>query len=85
MKRLSTVERVGLLLALVFIVVGACSIIHPEEGYLFHASTHWLSPRFHGHEPPPEHVTETGSRVYGFLSVGLGVGLARLVFYRPKG
>ena len=83
MKRLGTMERVGLVLAVIFIVFGIYSIVHPTEGYVSHPG----SGRYQsiiGHDPAPEHVTKSGARVYGFISVGLGAGLAWLAFYRPR-
>jgi len=35
-------------------------------------------------DPPAEHVSKRGARIYGFISAGLGAGLAWLVFYRPR-
>ena len=83
MKRLSSMERAGLVLATVFVVFGVYSIIHPTEGYVPHPG----SGRYQsiiGHDPPPEHVTKTGARIYGFASLGLGAGLAWLAIYRPR-
>jgi hypothetical protein len=83
MKRLSTLEKVGLVLATAFIVFGVYSNIHPTEGYVSHPG----SGRYQsiiGHDPLPEHVTRSGARIYGFISVGLGVGLAWLAFYHPR-
>jgi hypothetical protein len=80
MKRLGTIERAGLVLSAVFIVFGAYSIVHPTEGYVLHPG----SPRYSLPDPVPEHVTKSGARIQGFISVGLGTGLAWLAFYRPS-
>ena len=83
MKRLSTMERVGLAVAAMFIVFGVYLIVHPTEAYVPHAG----SGRYQsiiGHDPAAEHVTKTGARIYGFLSVGLGAGFACVAFYRPR-
>jgi len=70
MKRLGTMERVGLVLAAVFVAFGVYSIIHRTQGYVPHPG----SGRYQsiiGHDPPPEHVTKSGARIYGFISVAL--------------
>jgi hypothetical protein len=83
MKRLGTMEKVCLVLAIVFIAVGVFSIVYPTEAYVAHAG----SGRYQsiiGRNSTPEHVSKNGARVYGFISLGFGVGLAWLVFYRPR-
>jgi len=76
-------EKAGLVLAVVFIAFGVYSIIHPTEAYVSHAGPGRYQSII-GHDPPPEHVTKNGARVYGVLSVALGAGLLWLGLYRPR-
>ena len=80
MKRLSTIEKSTVVLGLMFIVVGACMIVHPFEGFFFHPNPDryetMLGPN------PPEHVTKRGSQLYGGISVVFGVGITCFAFYR---
>ena len=83
MKRLDTMEKVGLFLAAVFVAFGLYSIIHPTDAFVPHPG----SGRYQsiiGHDPPPEHVTKKGARIYGFLSLGFGAGLAWLALYHSR-
>ena len=41
MKRLGTMERVGLIMAAVFIAFGVYLVVHPTEGYVSHSSSSW--------------------------------------------
>ena len=76
-------ERLGLCLALVFIVFGAHSIIHPTEGYLLQPGPERYKSLV-DHTSAPEHVTKGGARIYGFISIAVGAGLAWVAFYRPR-
>jgi hypothetical protein len=83
MKRQSTIEIAFLALATIFIGFGAYSVVHPTEMFVSHPG----SGRYQsiiGHDPAPEHVTKSGARIYGVLSLGFGVGIAWLVLYRPR-
>ncbi len=82
MKRLGTMERAGLVLAAVFIVFGIYLVVHPSEAYVSHPGS-GRHQSIIGHDPPSEHVTKRGARVYGFILVSLGGGMAWLAFYRP--
>jgi hypothetical protein len=82
MKRLTTMERVGLVLGVSFIAFGLYSIVHPTEIFVSHSGPGRYQSII-GHDPAPEHVTKSGARIYGFISVGLGTGFAWLALYRP--
>ena len=81
MKRLGAVEKGILLLAGVFIICGAYSVIHPTEMILFHPSGR----RYRSPGPEiPELVTRGKARIYGILSIALGAGMGWLALYRPR-
>jgi hypothetical protein len=83
MKRFTAMEKVGLVLGVIFIAFGVYSIIHPTEAFVFHPG----SGRYQSiipHDSRPEHVTKSGARVYGFLSLALGAGFMWLALYRAR-
>jgi hypothetical protein len=82
MKRLSATEKGILSLAGLFIIVGAVTAIHPTEIFVWHPEVRSRGVR--GPSPPPEHVTKDRARVYGVVSIALGVSLGGIVFYRPR-
>jgi hypothetical protein len=84
MKRLSAMERVGLCMGVVFIAFGVTSIVWPGEWDTVHSTSGWPPVSVIGPDGRPEHVTKGRARVYGVMSVGLGVGLAWMAAYRPR-
>ena len=83
MKRFTTMEKVGVFLAILFLVFGVYSIIHPTEVFVFHAG----SGRYQSilpHDSQPEHVTKTGVRIYGVISLAFGAGFMWLALYRSR-
>jgi hypothetical protein len=83
MKHLRTVEKSALIVAMLFIAVGIWKIINPTEVIVPHPGHGHYAVRT-GMDAPGERVTKRGARVYGFISVGMGVGLAFLALYRPN-
>lgn len=81
MKRLSTMQRYGLLLGLAFTACGMMVIIWPQTGVV----THFTNDEF-GFNPRyvTEMVSENKSRVYGVLATLLGAGLIAASLYREK-
>jgi hypothetical protein len=82
MKRFGPTEKGGLVLAAVFMVFGVFSIVHPIERDVAHPGSGRYDYLF-GHNAA-EHVTRRGARLYGFFSIGLGIALVWLVFYRRR-
>ena len=82
MRRLTTIEKSAVALGVVFIVVGAYMIIHPQEGMVSHPGPY----RYQGVLGPnqPEHISKRGSQIYGGLAVVVGGGITWLAFYRGK-
>jgi hypothetical protein len=78
MRRFTGTEWGIFALAALFIVAGSYAVIHPTEMIMsFQAYRH-----FHAGD---EHISKTGSRLFGGLAVAIGAGLVWLVFYgRPK-
>jgi hypothetical protein len=67
---------------LVFIIVGVDMIVRPTEMTMIPDSTgRWRSIRG---PDEPVHVSETGSQVYGGLSILMGVGISSLALYRGR-
>jgi hypothetical protein len=65
----------------ILILFGVWEIVHPVEANVIHPG----HGRFSSKETQRSsvHLTKTGVRVTGVISIGLGAGLACLVFYRP--
>jgi uncharacterized protein YjeT (DUF2065 family) len=74
MRRLTGVEFGILVLSALFIIFGAAMLIQPTEGFVFHQAYRWA-------KSSVEHVSKDGARVYGVLSILLGVGMVWMVFY----
>jgi hypothetical protein len=82
-RHLNSVEKGVLLLAGIFIIFGAYSVIHPVETYVSHPGPVRYQSLI-GQDPPPEHVSREKARVYGIISIGFGIGMGWLVFYRSR-
>jgi hypothetical protein len=83
MMRFDGIEKGALLLAGMFVIFGAYSIINPTEMQLSHPGCggyHFLI----GQDPPAEYLSRASVRIYGAVSVGLGIGIGWIVFYRPR-
>jgi hypothetical protein len=83
MNPLGTVEKGALLLAGVFIIFGVCTAIYPTEMRVPHPGSGRYQSLI-GQDPPAEQVTPERARIYGIISVALGIGIGWLVFYRPR-
>ena len=75
MRRLTGTEFGMLGLAGVLFFFGADSIIHPTEMDVFHQAT------YRHVSYSVEHVSKTGSKIYGVLMILFGVGLVSAVLY----
>ena len=73
-------EKVGLFLAVVFVVFGVYSIVHPTEAFFIPSG----SGRYVSHDTRPVHVTKNGARIYGITSLAFGAGFMWLALYRPR-
>ncbi len=82
-RKLDPTAKGALALAITFFCFGAYLAVHPTEARVPHPG----SGRYQtiiGQDPPPEHVSRTGARVYGALSMLLGTGIGLLVFRGAK-
>nr|CAS02674.1 putative integron gene cassette protein [uncultured bacterium] len=71
-------DKLGLLLATLFVIGGAALIAFPQEMMLRNAANS-ASPR-----NGSAHVTHNTSRAFGEFSVLLGIGLLAVSVYLPK-
>jgi hypothetical protein len=76
-------EKVGLFLAIVFLAFGIYSIIHPTEAFVIHAGCGWYKSIL-PQDSRPEHVTKSGARIYGIISLAFGAAFMWLALYRPR-
>jgi len=78
--RLNGPEKAPLALALAFVVLGFFVVTHPFEGMAISPG----SPSVKGLGTPArvEHVSKSRSRVYGWVSVAMGIGIGWLTL-RP--
>jgi len=83
MRRFNAVEKGALLLACVFIIIGAYSTIYPAEMRVPHPGSGRYQPLI-GQDPPAEHVSREKARLYGIISIAFGIGIGCLVFYHPR-
>jgi hypothetical protein len=81
-RRLTTIEKSAVVVGVVFIIFGFCTIIKPQEGMVFHPGPY----RYRGILGPnqPEYVTKTGSKIYGGFSVVLGIAVVWAGLYRQQ-
>jgi uncharacterized protein YjeT (DUF2065 family) len=79
MRRLTTIEKSAVALGVVFVVIGAYMTVHPAEGFVFHPGY-----KYRTGTNQPEHVSKSGSQIYGGLAVVMGCGICWLAFYRDK-
>ena len=82
MNRLTPTEKMGVALALVFVIAGAHLIRNPTEAIVFHPAG---SARGKPHPSGRfERVSEKRSQFYGALSVALGIGIGWLALGRGR-
>ena len=82
MRRLGAIEKTALVLGAVLMGFGIFQIIHPTEIVVPHASSGpYKNPL--GSGPGLEYVSTRAARIYGFIALGLGAGIAGLAYYRP--
>jgi hypothetical protein len=84
MKRLSAIEKSVLLLASLFIILGALDMVHPTARFVLHPTDVSYRGARLGQTSSPEHVTKEGARLYGVLSVVIGSLIVAVIFYRPR-
>ena len=79
MRRLTGIELIILVVALVFIVFGADMLLRPTERVIFSHDERnsWVSFGV-------RHETKARTRFYGFCAVLLGGGLAWMVLYNAR-
>jgi hypothetical protein len=80
MKKLTSTEFGGLVLAIVFFAAGIVFLAWPRGRVALHPIDGVYGPG----GTDIELVSESGSRIYGVLSLGLGAGVGALALYRPK-
>lgn len=81
MKRFTSIEIGGLILAASFFFGGLATVIWPQSGIVPHFTNDAL-----GMSPGTslEVMSTTGARVGGILAILLGAGIAVLAVYREK-
>ena len=73
MRRFTGAEKGILVLAVLFIIVGADMTICPTEMNLSHQAYRWT-------RSSSEHISKVGSMFYGIVMILLGAGIVWLVF-----
>lgn len=73
MHRFTGAEKGILVLAILFIIVGANMAIWPTEMNVSHQAYRWA-------HSSSEHISKDGSILYGIVMILLGVGIVWLVF-----
>jgi hypothetical protein len=79
-KRFTSIEVGGLILAALLFGGGLACVIRPRATVVVHLTNNvlgWL-------ESSVEEVSTTGARFYGILGMLLGTGIAALAIYRAK-
>jgi len=77
MRRLTAIEIGILVLALLGMVAGVEMLVFPKESVVFHQVYRQFGYNI-------EHITKTGSRIYGGLLLMFGLGVTTLVFYGKR-
>lgn len=74
MRSLSTIEKCALALAAVFVLVGLYTIVRPSDRWVIYPGAPWsdVAP---GMPAWAEYVSKGRSRVYGLISVAMGIGM----------
>jgi hypothetical protein len=80
MKRRTSTELGGLVLAVMFFVSGFVWLAWPRERVVDHPTNNRLG-RTGGFT---EVVSKKGSQIYGVIAMFMGAGIGALVLYRPK-
>ena len=78
MRRLTSTEVGGLLLAGLLVVAGSIAVLNPREGVIGRQACDPVSGSPRGYL---EYVTKGKSRFYGGLAILIGCGLLAIVFY----
>ncbi len=80
MKRFTSIEIGGLILAALLFFGGLCCVLTPRAGVVIHSTNDeigWPGGSI-------ESVSKIGSRVYGIMAMLLAFGIAALALYRRK-
>jgi hypothetical protein len=77
MRRLNGIELAGLVLAILFVVIGLVMISRPSDAIIFRGSNRFFPSSV-------EFVSKDKSRTYGALAVLLGAGVVGTIFYRRR-
>ena len=80
MRRFTAIEKSAIALGLLFVVFGACMLIHPMETNALHLGMNGFTWR----TAQLEHVSKRGSKIYGGIAIVLGGGIISLACYRGK-
>ena len=81
MKRFTATEKGAVLLAYVCVIFGIYLVPHPAEMYVAHPDSGRYKTPLVQH-PLGERVSREKARVYGIMSVVVGIGIGWLVFHR---
>ncbi len=80
MRRLTGMEKVGLLLALLLVGGGLISVLKPSERAVWHPGWKY----FVSYGSWSEFISKDAARVYGGIAVVVGVGIGFFVLYRGR-
>jgi hypothetical protein len=82
MRRLTHAEMGALILSVLFILVGASTLLRPLERYVVHPSdTGGMAPSY---GETGEHMSRNKARVYGATALIAGALIGSLALYRGK-
>ena len=79
MRKLTSLERMGLWLGIVMVLTGGWFALFPEKYSAGIAALNYTSDASYH-----QYVSKEGCRVYGLISVGVGLGLGALAVYPLK-
>jgi hypothetical protein len=78
MRRFTGLEKVLLIVAVILILIGMVSVLHPVEKALLHPGFKY----FISYTAYPEFLSKTETQVYRGLVVAVGAVMLWLVFFR---
>lgn len=82
MGTMSSMERIALVIAAIFVIAGLSAILFPWEGRIYHSSD--TGGLLSSPSPISEKLTVTSCRVYGAVTMGAGILLGWIAWSRKK-
>ena len=83
MRRFTKIEIGAAVVGLAFVIIGICMLVWPAEMTMISDGAGGRYRAILGPDKA-EHVSKTGSQIYGGLSVLMGVGISWLALYRGR-